>query len=77
MDDLTQLLNRAGDGGKIPAEQLLPLVYQKLRYFVGLTIPEAAEVLGISTATAERHWAMARVWLFREISRRRDGQGGS
>ena len=43
----------------------------KLRYFAGLTLPEAAEVLGLSTATAERHWAIARVWLFREISRRR------
>ena len=43
----------------------------KLRYFAGLTLPEAAEVLGISTPTAERHWALARVWLFREISRRK------
>ncbi len=43
----------------------------KLRYFASLTLPEAAEVLGISTPTAERHWAIARVWLFREISRRR------
>ncbi len=44
----------------------------KLRYFVGLTMAEAAEVLGISLATAERHWALARVWLFREIQRRRE-----
>jgi RNA polymerase sigma factor (TIGR02999 family) len=43
----------------------------KLRYFAGLTLPEAAEVIGISTPTAERHWAFARVWLFREISRKR------
>jgi RNA polymerase sigma factor (TIGR02999 family) len=43
----------------------------KLRYFAGLTLPEAAEVLGISTPTAERHWAFARVWLFREINRRK------
>ena len=43
----------------------------KLRYFAGLTLPEAAELLGISTPTAERHWAIARVWLFREISRQR------
>jgi uncharacterized protein (DUF1684 family) len=47
----------------------------KLRYFAGLTLPEAAEVLGISTPTAERHWAIARVWLFREIRRQKDGQG--
>ena len=44
----------------------------KLRYFAGLTLPEVAEVLGMSTATAERHWAIARVWLFREITRRRN-----
>jgi RNA polymerase sigma factor (TIGR02999 family) len=47
----------------------------KLRYFVGLTIPEAADVLGISIPTAERHWAIARVWLFREIGRRREEAG--
>lgn len=41
----------------------------KLRYFAGLTVEEAAEVLGISKPTAERHWAFARVWLFREINR--------
>lgn len=35
----------------------------KLRYFVGLTFEEAAEVLGISVATARRGWAYARVWL--------------
>lgn len=40
----------------------------KLRYFAGMTIEEAAEVLGISTATAKRYWAYARAWLFREIA---------
>ena len=40
----------------------------KLRYFVGLKIEEAAEVLGISEATAKRWWAYARAWLFNEIS---------
>ena len=39
----------------------------KLRYFVGLKIEEAAEVLGISKATAKRWWAYARAWLFNEI----------
>ena len=39
----------------------------KLRYFVGMTIPEAAEVLGISEPTAKNYWAWARVWLYREI----------
>jgi RNA polymerase sigma factor (TIGR02999 family) len=39
----------------------------KLRYFAGLTQPEAAEALGISLATAERDWAYARAWLFRRV----------
>ncbi len=40
----------------------------KLRFFAGMTIPEAAEVLGISHATAERYWTYARVWLYCELS---------
>lgn len=40
----------------------------KLRYFAGLTIPEAATALGISTTTADRDWAYARAWLYRRIS---------
>jgi RNA polymerase sigma factor (TIGR02999 family) len=40
----------------------------KLRYFAGLTIPEAAKMLGISTATAERYWAYARTWLYCELN---------
>lgn len=39
----------------------------KLRYFVGLTIEEAAEILGISQPTAKRHWNYARAWLHAEI----------
>jgi RNA polymerase sigma factor (TIGR02999 family) len=39
----------------------------KLRYFAGLSIREAAETLGISTATADRYWAYARAWLQREM----------
>jgi RNA polymerase sigma factor (TIGR02999 family) len=40
----------------------------KLRFFAGLTVPEAAEVLGISVSTAERHWTYARTWLYAELS---------
>jgi RNA polymerase sigma factor (TIGR02999 family) len=43
----------------------------KLRYFVGLTIKEAAEALGVSEPTANRDWAYARAWLFSEIRRTR------
>ena len=41
----------------------------KLRYFVGLTTEEAAEVLGISVPTADRWWNFSRAWLFQEIER--------
>jgi RNA polymerase sigma factor (TIGR02999 family) len=41
----------------------------KLRFFAGLTIPEAAAALGISPTTAQRHWVFARAWLGREIIR--------
>jgi RNA polymerase sigma factor (sigma-70 family) len=40
----------------------------ELRYFVGMGIEETAEVLGISPATLKRRWALARAWLFRELS---------
>lgn len=40
----------------------------KLRYFAGLTIEQAADVLGVSPATAKRHWAYSRAWLFRKMS---------
>ena len=46
----------------------------KLRYFAGLTIEEAAGVMGIGAATAKRHWAFAKVWLFREVKRLRAGE---
>ena len=39
----------------------------KLRYFAGLTGEQAAEILGISPATADRHWAYARSWLQAEV----------
>jgi RNA polymerase sigma factor (TIGR02999 family) len=41
----------------------------KLRYFAGLSMPQAAEVLGVSLRTAERNWTYARIWLHRELSR--------
>jgi RNA polymerase sigma factor (TIGR02999 family) len=40
----------------------------ELRYFTGLSIEETAEVLGISTATVKREWALARAWLRRELT---------
>jgi RNA polymerase sigma factor (TIGR02999 family) len=44
----------------------------RLRYFAGLTLEQAAELLGISRATADRHWAFARAWLFDAMTRSRE-----
>jgi len=35
----------------------------KLRYFVGMTLPEAAEALGLALRSAERLWSFSRAWL--------------
>ena len=52
---------------KLAAEDAQKAELAKLRYFVGLSFEEAAEVLGISVATANRHWAYARAFLYEEI----------
>ena len=49
----------------------------QLRYFVGLSIPDAAKTLGISPRTADRLWAFARAWLHREISGVQDSEDNS
>jgi RNA polymerase sigma factor (TIGR02999 family) len=46
----------------------------ELRFFGGLSIERTAELLGLSPATVKRHWATARVWLHRELSREMDEQ---
>ncbi len=71
------------DAGATPANELLALdealdrleqadaeaaKLVKLRYFAGLTMTQAAEVLGISLRSAERNWTFARTWLHRELS---------
>jgi RNA polymerase sigma factor (TIGR02999 family) len=43
----------------------------ELRFFAGLSIEDAAEVVGLSAATVKREWAMARAWLKRELDRER------
>jgi RNA polymerase sigma factor (TIGR02999 family) len=70
-DDQLLALNDALDRFAALEPQQAELV--KLRYFVGLKIDEAAEVLGISKATAKRWWAYARAWLFNEIQSNPDG----
>ena len=44
----------------------------KLRFFAGLTIPQVAQVLGVSSSTADNYWAYARCWLRVEMT----GEGG-
>jgi RNA polymerase sigma factor (TIGR02999 family) len=57
---------------KLAAEAPEKAQLVKLRYFAGLTLEEAAEVLGISRATASRYWAYAKAWLYRAIQDRRE-----
>jgi RNA polymerase sigma factor (TIGR02999 family) len=52
---------------RLAAEEPRKAELVKLRYFAGLTVPEAAQALGISLATAERDWTFARVWLYSEL----------
>ncbi len=39
----------------------------KLRFFVGMTVEESAEVLGLSERTVKQYWSHAKTWLYREI----------
>jgi RNA polymerase sigma factor (TIGR02999 family) len=58
---LDEALSRLAATSAVKAELV------KLRYFAGLTMPEAASALGISLSTAERHWAFAKSWLYTEL----------
>jgi RNA polymerase sigma factor (TIGR02999 family) len=42
----------------------------KLRFYIGLTVEETAQALGVSEKTVKRHWTHARAWLFRELQQR-------
>jgi RNA polymerase sigma factor (TIGR02999 family) len=57
---------------KLAAEDPAKAELVKLRFFAGLTMPEIALVLNISLATAERHWAFARTWLYADLKDRDD-----
>ena len=54
---------------KLAEQDKLKADLVQLRYFAGLTLDQAAKVLGISPATADRYWAYARAWLHQEITR--------
>jgi RNA polymerase sigma factor (TIGR02999 family) len=60
-DALTQLAQR-------DSQQSLIV---ELRFFAGMTVEETAAVMGISAATVKRDWSMARVWLSRQMKKRR------
>jgi len=57
----------------LAAEDRMAAEVVKLRYFVGMTIPEIADALGLAPRTADRHWAFARAWLKQAIEGQRDG----
>ncbi|MGL4554509.1 MAG: ECF-type sigma factor [Gemmataceae bacterium] len=52
---------------KLAAEDPQAAALVQLRYFAGLSVDEAAEVQGVSRASAYRHWAFARAWLLHEL----------
>lgn len=60
--DLAEALDTLG------AEDLAKAELVKLRFFGGLSVEEAASVLGISRATADRYWAYSRAWLHDRLS---------
>jgi RNA polymerase sigma factor (TIGR02999 family) len=59
---LDEALSRLEATDKMKAELV------KLHYFAGLTMEQAAELLGISQRTAKRYWAYARAWLYEQIN---------
>jgi RNA polymerase sigma factor (TIGR02999 family) len=56
---------------RLAAEDPLKADLVKLRYYVGLSLADAAAALGLSERTAGRHWAYARAWLRRAVERSR------
>jgi len=64
-DDTLLLVNEALE--KLAREDANAAEIAKLRFFGGLTLEEAAQVLGVTSRTADRYWAFARVWLFDEM----------
>ena len=61
---LHEVLDRLEDIDQRAAEVV------KLRYYVGMTVPETAAALEISQTTVKRDWEFARLWLFRELQGR-------
>ena len=69
-DELTAELIDLDDAlAKLAAEDPAKAKLVELRFFAGLSLEDAARIVGISPATADRHWAYARAWLYRAMSR--------
>ena len=64
-DDQLLAVNDALD--KLAVRNKLEAELVKLRYFMGMTLEEAADVVGISPRSADNYWAHARAWLFQEL----------
>ena len=60
---LNEALDKLADKEPVIAELV------KLRYFAGLTLEQAAQVLKVTRRTADRYWAYARAWLFHEMAK--------
>ena len=71
-DDALLLVNESLE--KLAKEHPSAAEIAKLRFFAGLTLEEAGQVLGVTDRTAKRYWAFARAWLFDEM---RDSLGDS
>src|SRR5207245_936223 len=65
--DPTELLAIHEALTRLAAEDGAAAAVVKLRYFAGLSVEDAAESLGISRATAYRHWTYARAWLHNQV----------
>jgi len=64
-EDTLLLVNEALE--KLAVEDTRAAEVAKLRFFGGLTLEEAAQVMGVTERTANRYWSFARVWLFDEM----------
>jgi DNA-directed RNA polymerase specialized sigma24 family protein len=53
--------------GKLAREHPEKSAVVKLRFYAGLSLTDAANALGVSPATAKRHWAYARAFLYSEL----------
>jgi RNA polymerase sigma factor (TIGR02999 family) len=78
LDDIEQITSSGGADDLLALDEALGQLAAgdprkaelvRLRYFAGLTVDQAAKLLGISRATADRHWAFARAWLYDAMTR--------